>query len=389
MFEHKYQNQHYRSFKEILEIFLRDAGCSPGDNWPVTACLAVAGPVSSNRVQFTNREDWVIDGHKLAQQLHFQEVRLVNDFAANGYGLLTLRPQEIVTLQEGNVENMRRKHDRPPPMACIGAGTGLGECYLTGRPDGNYDVWPTEGGHTDFSPRSELELELLEFLKDKFGQTNRVSVERVVSGGGLYSVYCFLREKFPDKVDVEIDAAIEAAGDMKGMAITQHVDHTEKRNELCASALKIVVSTYGAEAGSAALKWAPRGGMYIAGGIAPKNIRHFLEHGLFMDNFLDKGAMKEMLKEIPVHIVMTEDIGERGAKLLAVRMLMKLRGTFGARLATGRKGVRDTSAPSWSSKVGEMIAYPVVSHTAAAMIGALGAMTLMIAARRVVAAANR
>jgi glucokinase len=77
---------------------------------------------------------------------------------------------------------VNRKHDRPLPMACVGAGTGLGECYLTGRPDGNYDVWPTEGGHTDFSPRDDEQVELLQFLKQRFEQPNRVSVERVVSG---------------------------------------------------------------------------------------------------------------------------------------------------------------------------------------------------------------
>jgi glucokinase len=148
----------------------------------MTACFAVAGPVTNNCVSFTNRDSWSIEGDDIARTFGIQVVKLVNDFVAVGYGLLTLKDEtECQVLQAAP-----KVHGAP--IACIGAGTGLGECFLTVGPRGHYVCYPTEGGHTEFAPRSPLEIRLLAALLKKFKSHHRVSVERVVSGIGLWNV---------------------------------------------------------------------------------------------------------------------------------------------------------------------------------------------------------
>ena len=112
--------------------------------------ILVAGPVKKNRVTFTNRSSWIIDGDEIALELGISKCRLINDFLAVGYGLLTLdKESECVVLQHGEVDNRS-------PIACIGAGTGLGQCFLTPDSDGEYQCFPCEGGHTEYAPRNEV-----------------------------------------------------------------------------------------------------------------------------------------------------------------------------------------------------------------------------------------
>lgn len=154
---------------------------------PDCACFAVAGPVSNNCVRFTNLESWSIDGDELQASLGIKRVRLVNDFLAVGYGLLTLdEAKECYVLQHAQKQVNA-------PIACIGAGTGLGECFLTPDIDGTYTCFPSEGGHAEFAPKDEIEMELLHHLKERFIQRHRISVERVVSGSGLANVSCKIK----------------------------------------------------------------------------------------------------------------------------------------------------------------------------------------------------
>jgi glucokinase len=138
-------NENFPSFQATLKHFLTSSGITRP---PLTACFAVAGPVTNNCVSFTNRASWSIDGNEIAATFGIQIVKLVNDFVAVGYGLLTLKDEtECRSLQSA-------KKVIGAPIACIGAGTGLGECYLTVGPNGHYVCHPTEGGHTEFAPRS-------------------------------------------------------------------------------------------------------------------------------------------------------------------------------------------------------------------------------------------
>lgn len=296
----------------------------------VVACLAIAGPVrTDNTVFVTNmRGGTSIDGNEIercADGLLGLVVRckLVNDFVGQGYGALDLDlSRECVELVPGSTA----KIDDLGPKVCVGAGTGLGECFLTKsslRPELGYECYPSEGGHVDFVPRNALEVELLDHLKAKFGCPNRVSVERVVSGRGLANVYEFLAQKFPERVDASIHEEFLGAGDQQGRVVGVN---SGREGSLTAQAAEIMMGAYGAEVGNASLKFIPTGGMYVTGGLTPKNIG--LIRGTdspFMKAYLDKGRLNPLLDTVPLFAVMTEDIGLRGARVCAERVSFLLR----------------------------------------------------------------
>jgi glucokinase len=209
IFSKKYQNEKFGSFLEVIETFLSEAQCA----LPSVACLAVAGPVSNNRAVFTNR-GWEVDGEHLREETGISRVVLINDFAGVAYGLLTLSDSDCITLQEGTspVEG--------GPIACVGAGTGLGMCYLCNF-DGNYKAFTSEGGHAEFAPRTDLETELWRFLKNKFGERYRVSHERVISGLGLFNIYDFLRQFSGKKIEssANIDSELERTSTLGSLKV--------------------------------------------------------------------------------------------------------------------------------------------------------------------------
>jgi len=268
VFAKKYLNSTFiakgEGFQELCQTFLKEAG----GQLPLSCCLACAGGITDNCVDFTNVDSgWKINGNMLSKFLNIPKVKLINDFEAQGYGLLTLGEKEVEQLNKGVKQP-------GAPIACVGAGTGLGECYLTMGSDGKYTCWPSEGGHAEFSPRSKLTLDLLEYLKDKFRDRNkypkRVSVERVISGPGIANTYDFLREHwaFVDHVGREIDDEfVKAPEHMKGAIVAKGA---AKGDMVCKKAVEVFCECYGSEAGVAALKWLPYGGLYISGGIAAK-----------------------------------------------------------------------------------------------------------------------
>ena len=267
------------------------------------ACVGVAGPVIDGRCAATNLP-WVVDEASLATCVSTTRVKLVNDLEATGHGVLGLKPSSLATLQAGE--------PRKATMALIAAGTGLGEVLLVwdGR---RHRVVGSEGGHTDFAPRTELETELLRFLRKEFG---RVSYERVVSGPGLYNIYRFL---------LASDGAAEAewlrsrmeTGDPSAVVAEAALDQRDAR---AVQALDMFVSIYGAEAGNLALKALAVGGILVGGGIAPK-IRPKLEDGTFMSAFRDKGRLSGMMASIPVRLVLEPRAGLLGAAAIARSLL--------------------------------------------------------------------
>lgn len=147
---HKYENANFASFLDVLKHFLENDAKS--DKTPLAACFAAAGPVKDNKMRFTNRAAWSIDGYEIEEAMGIKKVLIINDFLAVGYGILTLDiDKECITLQHA---------PRIPtaPIACIGAGTGLGECFLTPGTDGVYTCFPCEGGHAEFAPRNEVKM---------------------------------------------------------------------------------------------------------------------------------------------------------------------------------------------------------------------------------------
>ena len=307
-------NPEYRSFDDILGKFL-----PANEARPTVACFAVAGPVRGNRCALADR-GWALDGLDLALRHGIAKVHLINAFEASGYGALCLEDsQDCVTLQEGQSAQPNGV------VACIGAGAGLGECFVVPNGAGTTrraQAFPSEGGHCEYAPRSGVEAELVEFLKRRFGSKARVSVERVASGVGVVNIYDFLAEKYPDQVDARLHKRVLAAGEAAGPIIARGADAPDG---LCERAMRIFASSYGAEAGNVALKWLPRGGIYVTGGLTPKNLRFIRGYNSpFMQAFRDKGRLSDTVRSFPVRAVMVDDLGERGAHLLACRMLAQL-----------------------------------------------------------------
>jgi len=256
----------------------------------------------------------------------------------------------------------------------VGAGTGLGECFSTAT-GGEYTTFPSEGGHAEFAPRNDLENELLNFLKKKFEQKHRVSVERVVSGPGLANIYEFLAKKYWAYTTTAVNKEFDEAGDMRGKVVAMHGSKTGKAPycKLCDQAMDIFLAAYGSECGVACLKWIPFGGMYIAGGLTPKNIaRISAPDSPFLSAFHDKGRVSPLLKRVPLYAVMVEDIGQRGAHLVAYKQLQLVRATIEqSEAGRGQLMVSDLTGSLASSPKLQLAAAAAAAATAGFALGAM------------------
>jgi len=255
---------------------------------------------------------WIVDGQEMEQVLNIKAVTLINDFVGIGYGLLALGPKDLVPLNDAKIIP-------GAPKACLGAGTGLGETFLTYN-GSDYDVWPAEGGHADFSPRDEVEFKLLEYLK-KVERISRVSVERVVSGLGYPRIYEFFTKIYPEEINAEVEEKIKS----KTIPAARVID-TYAQNGKCTLSKKTVdkfVALYGAEAGNLALKTLPFGGLYVAGGLAPRLLWAIKEENKFYKNFIDKGRLQSQMEKIPVLVVTHPQVGLLGARVVCRRTLKK------------------------------------------------------------------
>ena len=249
------------------------------------------------------------------------------------YGLLTLHPEHYERIQGGPSQDGE-------PIACVGAGTGLGVAFLTadveriGVDPSAYVAFPSEGGHVDWSPRDDLEAELHRFIKAKTNAAHRCSTERIVSGPGLRAIYDFLRQHRDYKphldrdLDAQICASSEATAGGGGGDLIAKSANCSNPNKVCEKALQIFMGAYGAACGSAALTFLPRGGLFIVGGIAPKNMNWLVnEGGSFRRAFRDKGRQWDAaIKDVPVNVVTHQGCGLRGAHVVAYRELLKLDG---------------------------------------------------------------
>ena len=280
--EQRFESVSFRSFDLLLAEFFKRCG-KPID----AACFAVAGPVLEGHAEVTNL-GWSIDAVTLAKAFDIREIALINDFYAVALGVPLLGADDVVALHPGK----RRPRE---PIAILGAGTGLGEAIVIWSGD-VWNVVPSEGGHADFAPQDELQTELLLALLERYGH---VSWERVCSGMGLESIYAFLTDKRENPATI---AALAQSGDVMGL-----------------KTFEIFVDIYGAEAGNMALRVLARGGVYLAGGIAAKNIEFFTD-GRFVKAFLRKGRFTEMLREMPIDLITDETVGLRGAAEMARRI---------------------------------------------------------------------
>lgn len=291
--EKVYASKDHNGLPEIVADFVKTEGI-PAQS----ACFGVAGPVRSGRSKISNLP-WTIDSRELATQLRLRTVGLINDLEALAYGLDVLESKDLVTISEGST-------DAEGNMAVVSAGSGLGEAGLYW--DGfRHHPFATEGGHTEFAPKNDVELELLQYLMKKYGHQH-VSYERILSGPGVRNIYEFLRdtskEEEPDWLKEQLAAARDVPALISELALV-------KKAQICDRTLSIFVSIFGSEAGNCALKIMGTGGIYVAG-IAGKIVPKMKEPG-FMESFLDKGRMRSLLEAVPIKIVLNDDSGLLGA----------------------------------------------------------------------------
>ncbi|HVI22998.1 MAG TPA: glucokinase [Myxococcales bacterium] len=295
--ERRYESAKYPGLAAICQEYQR----AEGGKLPAHAGFGVAGPVKNGRSQTTNLP-WILDERDLARTLGFLTVRLANDFHALALGIPALGQAHLVTLQEG-------ARDPLGPCALIGAGTGLGEAVLVPAGGPRYTVIATEGGHNDFAPRDETEIGILRFLLRRY---QHVSWERVLSGDGIVNLAEALAEITRTPIPERIALAIASDRASAPALITSAAED----DPLCRRVLETFASIYGAEAGNLALKTLATGGVYIAGGIAPK-VLPFLTDGRFRESFLAKGRMRHLLEAMPVSIMLQSDAALLGAAALA------------------------------------------------------------------------
>ena len=296
--ERVFPSREHSEFGEIVTEFL-----SGSDARPEAACFGIAGPVQNGRVETSNLP-WVIEQSRLAKEIRLPQTLLINDLEANAWGIGALSQTDLVPLNEP-------KGAVTGNQAVIAPGTGLGEAGLFW--DGaRHHVFACEGGHADFAPQGELQIELLRFLSARFGH---VSYERILSGPGLLNVYEFLRDTGRGKESPDLALAM-TQGDPSAAISRAALGGTD---QLAGQAMDLFVAVYGAEASNLALKTLATGGLFLGGGISPK-ILPKLTAPLFMEAFINKGRMRPLVGAMPVYVITNDKAGLLGAaRCAAVR----------------------------------------------------------------------
>ena len=296
--EETFPSKSHASLEAILNRFL-GGGSRPALR---SVCFGVAGPVIEGKSKTTNLP-WELDELTLGKALQVPRVKLLNDLEAAAYGMLHLDPTDLCVLQPG----LKRQGN----IAVIAAGTGLGQAILYWDGEHHHPI-ASEGGHADFAPHTESEMELLIYLRREFGH---VSCERLLSGPGLFNIYRFLRDSGYATEPEWLRQRI-AQGD-PGAVISQIGLAGE--HPLCTKALDLFSSIYGGEAGNLALKALAVGGVYVAGGIAPKILPR-LQDGTFVHAFTDKGRLSDLMQSIEVKVALNPRAPLIGAAHFALRL---------------------------------------------------------------------
>jgi glucokinase len=287
-----FQSRDYEGLEAVIIEFLDGR-----DLRPDAAAFGVAGPVI-NGVCHTTQLPWVVSRALLQEFLRIEGVWVINDLEATGYGVPALTAEQLVTINVG-------ERATGGNLAVIAAGTGLGEAALIW--DGaRYHAMASEGGHVDFAPRNETEIELLRYMLTK---KHRISYERILSGQGIVNIYDFLKDtklsEEPDWLRQEVAASEDAARTISETGL-------KRGAEICVRALDIFVSVYGAQAGNLALTVKATGGVFVGGGIAPKMIEKMTD-GTFLEAYRDKGRLSPLVEAAPVQVIMEQKTALLGA----------------------------------------------------------------------------
>jgi len=301
----KYRSPDFSGLPEVIAAFLSEGPPAGGME---AACFGIPGPVVDNRASTPNLA-WMVDGAYVAAEVGVPKVALINDLVATARGLPGLADDEITVLQSGLREAEGNR-------ALIAAGTGLGMALIP-RIGDRWQPVPSEGGHVDFAPRTEDEIGLLRYLRERFG---RVSVERVVSGPGLFNIYQYLRDVLRLPETPRVREALAQDEDPARIIGESGMVAAASGCPLCFRALEMFVAAYGAMAGNLALLGTATGGLWLGGGIAPKILPR-LTDGLFLQTFIAKGRFVPILEKIPVRVVLNDRAALLGAAQQAAALL--------------------------------------------------------------------
>ncbi|MBN9296618.1 MAG: glucokinase [Filimonas sp.] len=294
LYNNRYPSSEYDTFTDIVLQFIKDCKQTPDK-----ICLGVAGPVIKGTVEFTNL-NWKVSTDEIISKTGIQKVMLINDLEATAYGLACLKDEDIYTISDGVKQTEGN-------IAIIAPGTGLGEAGMF-KSRSAYHPFATEGGHSEFAPRTQQDIKLLQHLQSTEGV---VSWEHVISGPGIYRIYEFLRDveqmDEPAWLTEMLQEESNASAVVSKMAI-------EKKAEICQHTMHLFVEYLARESASLVLKLKSVGGLFIGGGIPPKII-NLLQTDLFFKTFLDCDRMQDLIKEVPVYVVLNDNTALLGAGL--------------------------------------------------------------------------
>jgi glucokinase len=290
--EKSYQSSSYPTLFTIINLFISENKLP----LPNRMCIGVAGPIIHGKAEITNLS-WEIDIESIRKETGIKEIHLLNDLEATAYGLAALTTEDIITLQQGDASVKGN-------IAIIAPGTGLGEAglYWDGK---SYYPFPTEGGHCDFCPRTDLDIDLLHFLQKKYGV---VSWEKAVAGPGIHDIYIFLRGIR------NLEEPVWLADALKKDDPSAVISHAAVNNKdaVCVEAMEIFVRYLARESSNLVLKMRATGGLFLAGGI-PAKIAPLLQKENYYKNYLDCDRMQNLLQQVPIHIITNDKTAMMGA----------------------------------------------------------------------------
>jgi glucokinase len=301
--EATFPSSRYGRLEAIVREFLGQV------NLPIDrACFGIAGPVVDGTAQVTNLP-WLMSEANLMESFGWNAARLLNDLESIAYAIPILEPDDIQTLNAG--APVQRGN-----IAVIAPGTGLGEAFLTWDSD-HYRAHASEGGHASFAPSNELEIGLLSYMRIQLGH-GHVSFERVCSGLGIPNIYYYLKQSGYAEEPAWLAEALADAADPTPVIMDSATGKT-KICELTSATLATFISILGAEAGNLALKVLSTAGVYLGGGIPPR-ILASLEDPAFLAAFRHKGRFRDLMVEMPVHVILNPKAALLGAASYGLRM---------------------------------------------------------------------
>jgi glucokinase len=295
----RFSSRKFGGLKEIVETFLEHHAV------PVSGvCFGIAGPVTGGKSKTTNLA-WTVSARALARHFGWPRVKLINDLTATAMALPVLAKPELFPLNRAQVY-------KGETLALLAPGTGLGQALLVYH-NGRYIPVPSEGGHADFAPNSPEEIELWQYLQERFGH---VSIERVLSGPGLVNIYGWLKDTGRYREPAWLSRMMARSDPARTIAETA----LRRRTPLCMAALRRFAYLLGSAAGNLALTGLAAGGVFLGGGICP-GILPFLKEAAFMTAFVSKGRFKDLLAKIPVRVIQNDKAALLGAACGALEEL--------------------------------------------------------------------